>query len=160
MSATLGTVERMAAIRRAVALMVEHGDAGVLEVARGVGNWLDQPDAEVTLDAALGLPPGWRSDVRRHQRDAALLDLISRRYPGMEGREAARAVATVARRYEGSSWPRDRRANRRPDGINGDIFDILVQGDMPSEATLRRIFIGLSGANGPVAMRQRVDHVA
>jgi hypothetical protein len=160
MPAAPAIVERVAAIRRAVAVLAEHGDAGVLEVARGVTDWLDQAEAATTLDAALDLPPGWRTELRRHQRDAALLDLVRRRFAGMEGREAARAVATAARRYEGSAWPRDRRANRRPDGMNGDLFDILIQGDMPSEATLRRLFIGLSGANGPVAMSQRVDDVA
>ena len=160
MRATPGTVERVRAVRRAVALLVEYGDAGVLEVARGVADWLDQTEAATTLDAALDLPQGWRSEVRRLARDAALLDLVRRRYPGLEGREAARAVASVARRYEGSSWPRDRRANRRPDGLNGDLFDILAQGDMPSEATLRRIFNGLCGSHGPVAVNQRIDNIA
>jgi hypothetical protein len=154
------TVERVGAIGRAVALMVEHGDAGVMEVATAVADWLDQPDATVTLDVALGLPATWRSDIRRGRRDAALIDLARRRFPGLEGREAARAVATAARRYEGSSWPRDRRANRRPDGLSGDLFDVLSHGDMPSEATLRRIFMTLSGSNDLVAMRQRSGDAA
>jgi hypothetical protein len=139
MPAAPAILDRVAAIRRAVALLIEHGDAGVLEVARGVADWLDQPDAAVTLDAALDLPPAWRCDVRRLARDAALLDLVRRRYPGLEGRETARAVAAAARRYEGSSWPRDRRANPRPDGLNGALFDILIRGDTPSEATLHPI---------------------
>jgi hypothetical protein len=107
MPAAPAILDRVAAIRRAVALLIEHGDAGVLEVARGVADWLDQPDAAVTLDAALDLPPAWRCDVRRLARDAALLDLVRRRYPGLEGREAARAVAAAARRQSSpDQWPR------------------------------------------------------
>jgi hypothetical protein len=106
------------------------------------------------------LLPGWRSEARRRDRDAALLHLARQHFPSLEGREVARAVAAAARRYEGTSWSRDRRAQRRPDGLNGDLFDVLSFSSMPSVGTLRRIFKALSGSDSPVAMSQRESDAA
>lgn len=145
----LSTVGALRAVRD---LLLEQPDTRLYVIAYAINAWIrDGGD----FSQALGLPHGWRAMHRRELRDAALIDLVRRRFPEMEGRAAARAVAAAGRRYEGGAWPRDRRAERRPDGLNGDFFDILSLGELPSYGTLRALFNGLSGANGPVVMRQR-----
>jgi hypothetical protein len=142
----LTTVEgRVAGVRKAVSLLAEHGDDGVVAVAGALAIWIDQaPAATITFDDALNLPPGWRSALRRQQRDQALLRLWRHHFVGLQGREAVRAVSAAARRYEGTGWPRDRRTGRRPDGLNGDLFDVLCLGSLPAEGSLRRLFQCLS----------------
>jgi hypothetical protein len=160
MPSPVDIIECLDAIHRAVVTLAEHGDDGVVEVGSALLRWVEQPDGSTTLDAELDLPPGWRTEARRRARDDALVRLARKHFPALQGRAVAGAVAAAARRYEGTSWPRDRRAQRRPDGLSGDLFDVLSFSAMPSQGTLRRIFKTLSGSNGPVEMSQCVDHAA
>jgi hypothetical protein len=71
-----------------------------------------------------------------------LVRLHERHFPNLHGRAAARAVSHAVSRYQGTAWPRDCRARRRPDGLSGDCFDVLVlcHGSLPGEDTLRHLF--------------------
>lgn len=128
-------------LRTAVLILAEHG-AG--DVGQALSMWLDG-GTSITFEAACGLPADRRSRARLVERDGLLLCVATRWFPHLRGRPLADAVAAAARRYEGSAWPRDRRAHRRPDGIQGDLFDVLLVGEMPGEARLRQIFNGLAG---------------
>lgn len=131
-------LDRVHAIRRAVALLVEHGDDDVRSVAAGIAQWVNrEPGDDTAMAADLDLPPCWRTDWRRAERDLRLLDLSARWFPGLSGRAAARKVWEAASRYETTSWPRDRRAGRRPDGMAGDLFDVLRLGELPGFHSLR-----------------------
>lgn len=128
------------AIRQAIGVIVDHGPPAVWPVARGLMLWLDQAEALVTIDDALELPRRWRSEARRRQRDMALIELRARHFPALWGREAARAVGAAVRRYQTTSWPRDKCAGRRPDGLHGLSFDLLSVAELPGEEVLRRLF--------------------
>jgi hypothetical protein len=130
-----------ARLRAAAANLAERGDVATAEA---VLTWLDG-DASVTLEAALGLPPDGRMRARLENRDTLLIALARRHFPTLTGRRLADAVALAGSRYAGSSWTRDRRSGRRPDGLNGDLFDILSAGEIPGDARLRQIFNGLCG---------------
>lgn len=133
--------DTVAIIRRAVTALIECGDDAVLPIADALEQWVSQGPGEVcSLDRLLGVPVTWRADMRRHRQHAVLVDLAERYFPQLHGRAAARAIAAAVRRYEGTGWPRDRRANRRPDGLVGCIFDALSQGPLPGHETLRRLF--------------------
>ena len=122
--------DTIAALHRAVALLVEHGDDDVHQIATALDLWSEQTPGDdcVALDVILGLGAMWRSDRRRDARDAALLRLRERLCPLLYGRAAARAVTTAVRRYEASTWRHDRLARRRPDGIPGLAYDVLAHG--------------------------------
>jgi len=151
------TAAPITALRAVRDLLVDHGDATLLPVARAIDDWLANGGS---FAGALGLPPTWRSDARRSARDAALLRLARQHFPNMAVQTAALAIAAAARRYEGTAWPRDRQKHRRPDGLRGEIFDVLSLGDMPSVGTMCRILNGLSYADGPVGMSRQAGHAA
>jgi hypothetical protein len=132
-------LERIAALRRAIRLLSEQADdPTLLAIALGMGLWFSKPAGEaVSIDAALGLLPSWRADNHRAERDAALLRVAEQVCPTLVGRPAARCVRAEVQRYQRAAWPRDRRADCRPDGASGHMFDALSAGDLPAEDTLR-----------------------
>ena len=138
-----GVVATVADLRRTVALLLEIPDPRIAALAENIDRWLSQPaDAPLSFDAVLGFPWGWRAAQQRQHRDAALTRLWRQACPEQAGREAARTIAGLVNRYETTSWPRDHRACRRPDGTNGFIYDVLTLGQIPGEETLRRLFAG------------------
>jgi hypothetical protein len=128
-------------LRTAAVVLAEHGDAATAEA---LWTWLDS-DASVTFEAALGMPSDGRARARLEARDALLIAIARRHFAELCGRALADAVVKAGRRYQGSSWPRDRRSGRRPDGLTGDLFDVLSFGDIPGDARLRQIFNSLGG---------------
>ena len=98
-------------------------------------------DGVDSLPAAMGAPWGWRATAQHQARDDAIRQLHAQHFPELVGRAAARAVGGALRRYQSTSWPRDRRSHRRPDGVDGACYDLLTLADrVPSEETLRRMF--------------------
>jgi len=140
-------------LRRAKEILAESGDPQVVFVVEGLQWWL-QNDG-MTFDVALGLTGAWRAEDRRRRRDRLIQRLALAHFGDSKGRARALAIAKAARRYRGTSWPRDRHAGRRPDGLNGVIFEVLSLGPFPSEPTLRRILVGLSDSRIPLPMNQR-----
>ena len=141
-------------LHRTAARLLDLADADCQRLGAAVLAWTNDA-APISFDAALGLPSGWRDLVRRERRNAALIGLAERRFPGLAGRALAAAVASAMRRYEASSWPRDRRAGRRPDGMAGDIFDLLALGETLSESRMRSLFNEMAGSCEAVAVGQR-----
>ena len=133
-------LEQIGTIRGAVAALAEVAPPSALPLVQALSDWLADG---IDLAATLGLPQGWRADYRRASRDKMLHDLAGRYFPTLAGRPLACAVALAARRYQGSSWPRDRKSRRRPDGLPGMLFDILSVGEMPGVERLLQLFKGL-----------------
>lgn len=131
----------VARLRHDAGLLAEHGLAATAEA---ILTWLDGTSSD-TFESSLGLPCNGRHRARLEARDEQLVMLAQRWFPTLQGRALAQAVACAASRYARSSWPRNRLSTRRPDGINGDLFDILSHGEIPGDARLRQIFNGIAG---------------
>jgi hypothetical protein len=130
----MSTPAPITALRAVRDLLIDHQDATLLPVAWAIDDWLAN-GGDFAL--SLGLAPGWHSALRQRQRDAALRDLTGY-FPDLCGRRLAKALADAASDYEGRRWPRDRADRRRPDGMDGLIYDVLTLGRMPTEETLRK----------------------
>lgn len=124
----------VAALRAVRNLIVDQGGTEILAVAAAIDLWLAQGG---DFACALGLAPGWHSALRQRQREEILRELV-RTFPGLRGRPMARAIADAASDYETRRWARDRAARRRPDDRDGWLYDLLVMGPIPAEATLRK----------------------
>lgn len=129
----------VAAMRRAVLLLVEHGDAEVVRVAAGYAQFLDAEDV-TTLDAEVGLSSGWRQGERKRVRNELLIYIAGRHWPDANDRQCAKKLHAAARRYEAAGWIRDRRTKCRPDGLNGEIFHLLTLGELPAQGTIYNLF--------------------
>lgn len=114
------------------------GDGDDIWLAEALTSWRNGN----ALDAALGLSATWRSQYQRQRQKHALAALAGY-FPDACGRELARRITAAERRYR-AAWPRDKAAGRRPDGLNGAVYDVLVLGEFPSEEKLRK-FKGVSG---------------
>lgn len=97
-----------------------------------------------TIESGLGLAPGWRTALRRSERDEGLRRLVA---VAGSNRQRARSLQIEIRRYAASGYIADRRAARRPTGRHGELFDFLAAngGDIPSDETIRKIINGLRG---------------
>lgn len=146
----MSTPAPITALRAVRDLLIDQPDASLWPVAAAIDTWLAAGDGDFA--AALGLPPGWHSALRRRQRNDVLCEVARRRFPALNPSAAALALLRASRRYEGTSWPRDRKSGRRPDGINGDIFDVLSLGEMPCERILRSLFSELDWQDAPVSV--------
>ena len=133
------------ALRRASAMLLEHGGADVWPVAQAIETWLAEGG---DFAAALGLAPGWHSAMRQRERDRAIGELARQHFHTLTGRPLARALAAEGQRYEaGGGWRRNKATQDRPDGRDGLLHDIATHGGMPGESHLRRLFCtGLSAA--------------
>ena len=120
-------------LRRAISVLVEHG-GDVLPVARAIDDWLARGG---DFAAVMGMRPGWHNTYRTRQREIALGEL-SRDFPGLQGRALARAMVDASAEYQRRRWHADAAAQRRPDGRDGRIYDVLVLGDFPTAETLRK----------------------
>jgi hypothetical protein len=133
-------IDPLTRLSRVITLLAASGDPDAIWVAEGLTSWRDDGQP---IEAVLGLPPAWRSDDRR-QRQNQGLTAVAAYFPGLCGRELARRMTAAERRYR-TSWPRDRNAGHRPDGLNGAVFDVLSLGEFPSEEKLRKLFNGVIG---------------
>jgi hypothetical protein len=123
------------AVRSARAVLLACDDVAVLPVVRAFDTWLaDGGD----FAAALGMAPGWHSALRQKERDAALSGMAARYFACLCGIRLAREIAAAGLDYETRRYPRDRTTGRRPDGMDGYLFDIALNGGMPGIETLRK----------------------
>jgi len=97
MSDTCAIVARVDAVRRAALVLVEHPDADTAAFGAALLRWADYGGSETTLDAELGLVPGWRAETRRARRDAMLADLRCRRFADLKCRAAFAAFVAMRR---------------------------------------------------------------
>jgi hypothetical protein len=134
----------IAALRAARDVLLMHGTADVVPVARAIDEWLA---AGGDFAVALGMASNWHSTLRMRERDRALRELAARHFSDLTGRALARALAAAGRQYEARCWSRDGAALRRPDGRDGLLHDIAAHGGMPSEGHLRRMFAGSFAAS-------------
>jgi hypothetical protein len=97
-------------------------------------------DEVLSLVSGPGQAPWWRAE-RQRERDRLIRELAS----GYEGSASARAVRLqgVLRRYQSTSWIRDR-TTREPTTANRPLFDIFsLDGDPPTGIwQLSRIIAG------------------
>lgn len=121
-------------LRDAARVLLELNHPAGARLARG----LDRACRGEALETALGLHGGWRHNDRVRRRNAALAVLVGY-FPGKQGRALAAAIDTAVRRYGATAWERDRIAQRRPDGRDGLVFDLLSLGGLPSCDYLRRV---------------------
>jgi hypothetical protein len=134
----------VAAIHRAAMALMDQDDAEIAAIGHVLHAWLDAPrDEAASAQTDLGLGADWRVARRRAERNRALLALRDRHFASLVGRSAAAAVAGALTRYRGTSWPRDRKAARRPDGLRGELFDVLCWGGIPSDRILQSLFKAL-----------------
>jgi hypothetical protein len=144
------------AIRAAVEILIAYGDGPTLGVAAALLSWLDQPAGQSKdLDSMFALP--WRRRLTEclRRRNELLVDIAHRRFPGLGCRSTARAMAATFRGYETTAWPRDRASGRRPDGLSGDLYDVLSLGGVPAERSLRAILT--AGHSWTLSIDQQLD---
>ncbi|MFZ1905220.1 MAG: hypothetical protein WAU56_07495 [Steroidobacteraceae bacterium] len=110
----------IADVRRAIALLVEFGDPAATRTAEALTRWLAGED----FDSAAGVAPGWRAEVERAARHAALSALAAQ---GFDARAIARGIARASR------------TRIRPDGVDGVLWDLSRVGAQLSEGHLRRL---------------------
>lgn len=136
--------DRISALERAVLHLAQTGDESHAVVADAIALWLRDGGSDLSFDAALSLPWGWRRPHRIEKRNQMLRDLARRHWPELSGRALARKISTTARRYEAGAFARHRQTGR-PDGLQGDLFDVLSVEPLPGEEGLRKIFCASSG---------------
>ena len=131
---------KIAAIAWASTYLAETGMPEGLFVADALILWLRDGGPELNLEQALGLAPGWRARACRYRREALIRDLAGH-WPGLRGRAAARAIVARVLAYETQGrWKRDR-SSKRPDGLEGIIFELLHLGPMLGEESVRKILL-------------------
>jgi hypothetical protein len=106
-----------------------HGSAAALRAAAALRMWLD---TNLSLEESLGRAPGWRSGWRRARRDKMLAAWAHKWFPGMSGSPLAKKILGAAARA--------RRMRSRPDGMLGEVFDIVKLGNFPDLECLRKFF--------------------
>lgn len=130
----------VAAVRRAIEVLVDRNEPAVTMVAHALAEWLARP---ISLDDAMFFEPGFRTEYRRAAQRAAIRWMARQYFPGMKIRPAAHEVWRAVSRYETTSWSWEKMP-QRPEGIAGAAHDVLAQGSLPSEETIRRILSGSS----------------
>jgi hypothetical protein len=123
------------AVRAARDLLLLHGDAAVLAVARALDEWMARGG---DFARALGLAGGWHSALVQRERDKALRELADRYFPALTGRALAHALGAAGHEYESRQFPKHYAARFRPDGRNGLLYDVALLGGMPCEETIRK----------------------
>jgi hypothetical protein len=105
------------------------GYEAAVRAAGALRMWLD---GNQLLEECLGKAAGWRSGRRRALRDEMLGALAAKWFPGMSGSPLAKEILAAAKCA--------RRAQRRPDGMIGEVHDIIRLGNFPDFEFLRKFF--------------------
>jgi hypothetical protein len=126
----------LAELGRAPAVLAE---GGCPLLAEAIQDWRSAP-APVALEAALGLPLGWRLAECYRFRDATLRRLAAEMRPG-SNRDRARWLYAELHRYRIGEFSEHRNAGTRPDGRARLLYDVLtaVPGHAPRIEQLRKI---------------------
>jgi hypothetical protein len=136
--------ETIADLRWVMALAVKHGGERGRHFATAMALVL-APGTTLSFEEALGLRGNWCTRVRCEAQADILRYIAGRHFPTLVGRPRAKAVDKAGRNYETTSWPRDHKAKRRPDGLRGDFYDVLSWGPLPGKSRLRQIFNDIAG---------------
>ncbi|MDE2582753.1 MAG: hypothetical protein KGL52_14055 [Rhodospirillales bacterium] len=136
------TTERIEAVARVAAMAAE---AGEVVVADALAQWCQDG---IELHVALGLAPDWHAALRRRRRDALLVEIARRHFADLGTKAAAASIAGAVGRYAASAWQRDRKARRRPSGLEGDVFDLLGLGEPLGPERVRQILRAAGGNHG------------
>lgn len=97
-------------------------------LADALGRFLEHD--RCSLRAAFGLcqdrggVPWWREAAIR-ERDAALRELSQSHFAEQSIYRRAKAIAAIARRYQSTCWPRDRRTEQMPEQYRGTAKEHL-----------------------------------
>src|SRR5262245_14093830 len=76
----------------------------------------------VSIEAGLGLAPGWSAAARRRARDAVVRELLG---ADGGGRQGARNLFDELRRYQARRYSVDKAAEAPPTGQRGRLFALL-----------------------------------
>jgi hypothetical protein len=152
----VGTIDPIAALRIVRELLLQRDDQASRMVATAIHGMLIEG---LSFEIGMGLMPGWRGTAQRCARDHALAEIAAAFFPRSCVRQLAREVATALLRYGATAWPRDKAARRRPDGLRGLLFDVLMAGPPPGFSQLRNIFKSLAGQPGTVAIGQTAPEI-
>ena len=125
----------LALIGRAIFKLGETGEPGLTRVADALALTTGQG---IPFDAALGLSAGWHRRAQLARRDQLLREMAAQYFPRLGGRGAAAAITRAAASYT-PTFDHDRKAKRRPSGVNGYVFDIMCIDAVPGEARIRQI---------------------
>ena len=128
----------MAAIGRAVRIIAESGDPEAALVAEALDRWRRSRSA--SFEEAAGWASNLRATAMQRNRDAAL-QRLGRQLQGRSGHTVARAVHRTVRGYETTRWTADHAAHHRPDGPDGDCYDVLFNGELPGIEHLRKVVL-------------------
>lgn len=121
---------QIAVLRRlAIIALAEHGDAAVQAIGANLLTFVEADDAG-SLDDALGLSvargePTWRAARARTERNRLLRLARLAFFADATPAEAAREIAAAWRRYDSTSWPRDRNAFDCPPRLRGTLQEAL-----------------------------------
>jgi hypothetical protein len=141
--------DRVDGMRQAGLAAIEHGGPAAQRIGAVLLRLADLTADSGTFEAEAGLCPGWKAEARRARRDAMVIDIRRRHFPDLTARAAAAEIETAARRYAATGFRADRRTRRRPDGIRGDLFDILSVCEMQGRDALSRLFNGMGAVSDP-----------
>ncbi len=103
---TFGPLPAVSRLRR-VASLLEEGDPDQTWLGERLRAWLEGDPDGGSLEAALGLTPGWRQAKRLAERDGLIRALAGTLEGPPTGR--AHALAMLLRRYARAGWHHDRR---------------------------------------------------
>ena len=135
-------------LRRLAAKFADEGNADGIWFAEKLAVYNAGAPQGLSLDSALGLVPSpgrrpWWDLERRARRDAIIVEIRDRFFPGLANRRAGSLIAERVRRYETTSWRSDRLWRVPPPTYAGQIeallFGVLKLGSAPSLRTIERV---------------------
>jgi hypothetical protein len=138
----------IARLRRLAAKLAGEGDADAIWFAAAMRVYEAGAPDGLSLDSALGLVPSpgcrpWWDLERRARRDAIIVEIRDRFFPGLANRRAGSLIAERVRRYETTSWRSDRLWRVPPPTyarqIEALLFGVLKLGPSPSPRTIERV---------------------
>jgi hypothetical protein len=112
-----------------IALAGISGNEAAVRAAGALRMWLD---GNQSLEGCLGKAAGWRSGRRRALRDEMLGALAAKWFPGLRGSPLAKQILAAAACA--------RRARCRPDGMLGEVHDVIRLENFPDFEFLRKFF--------------------
>lgn len=128
---------------RRICAAIASGEALAPEDAAAFLSALKPPPAAAddgarSIDVGLGWPATWRTMVRLADRADVLALCVG---AGYRGRDGAKRLHQIGRRYQSASYKRDLRSGHVPNGESAMAFRLLQAsgGRLPTESTLAKL---------------------